>query len=416
MPPSSANAHGSVPPVLAVAEQDDSGPLVLRLGHGLAQRRGTDWRFICSTHFQGESQDPAHALPGGGTAIGTPRGLWVLQRDGTLAPHPDPAAEVDVVAFGSSEAGLFALRSHGDLYDVAQVDADRVRVIFTETRYWSDLAVGEGFLQLVRYEGQTIDTLTLSLQGQVLAEERAMVGRGESPYAVYARPAGDMPYVVTGYVGAAYELGRVEQGMWRVLQQAGGNLAGPLQTVDGARYVALEGALARFDAETLVPLGDASSFVVALGRLGTRSYACTTDGVRDLGRDGLGPQRFAFTQLLPPDLSDLAGEQRADCTLEWQGFLLELRSRNIAVADPNTLASGSSPPAAGAGATAGTSQVPDAAPRAESAGPTATCAISPSRGPRRGGAAATACLALMLCLAVRRARHSRAIARATSRR
>jgi hypothetical protein len=331
--PADAAAHGQAPAVLSVADQDDAGPLALRLGQGMALRQGLAWHFICPTRFQGEAQDPADALPGGGVAIGTAGGLWIMRRDGALAPHPDPgAAGSRIVALTSSEAGLFGLRSRTDLYDVVQIDADRVRVLFTDTRAWSDIGIADGYLVLVRYEGAALETLALSLEGQMLAQAQAPLPA--TPVAAFARPIADLPYIVVGFVGAAYELGRIEQGAWRILQEAGGNLAGPLQTADGKRFIAVEGALASFDAETVTPSSDPSSFVIGLRRLGSRSYACTTDGVRDVGSEGLGAQRFTFAELLPPQLDDLQGDQRMSCNLEWQHLLLDLRSNNIAVFDP----------------------------------------------------------------------------------
>lgn len=384
---SNAAAHGAPPGVLSIVDQDDSGPLVLRLGTGMAERRNMQWRFICPTRFQGEAQDPADALPGGGVAIATNHGLRVMRRDGTLVPHPDPmVAESWFVALTRSDAGLFGLRSREDLYDVVRIEAESARVVFTDTRHWSDIAVGDGYLLLVRYEGPALEAMTLSLDGQVLTQAKAMLP--ETPVAAYTRPVADMPYLVVGFVGAAYELGRIEGGTWRVLQKAGGHLAGPVQTTDGKRFIAIEGAIASFDSETVVPGGDTSSFVVGLRQFGSRTYACVTEGVRDVGNQGLGAQLFALPELYPPDLSNLSDSERANCSLEWQHLLGDLRAMNIEVANPtrtpaNTGAAGNAgavaPALAGSAGMAGVivggnaAQLPTAAPQTSTG-----CAVSTS--------------------------------------
>jgi hypothetical protein len=391
--------------VLSIADQDDSGPLALRLGQGMALRQGSEWRFICPTRFHGEAQDPADALPGGGVAIGTTGGLWIMRRDGMLAPHPDPgAAGSEIVALASSEAGLFGLRSRTDLYDVVQIDAERVRVLFTDTRYWNDVAIGDGSLWLLRFEGAALETLTLSFDGQMLAHTQASLPA--TPQVAFLRPVADLPYVVLGFMDGAYELGRIEQGAWRIVQDARGNLGGPLQTADGQRFIAVEGALASFDAESLMPRGDTSSFVVGLRRLGSRSYACTTDGVRDVGSEGLGAQRFRFAELMPPQLGDLPDDQRANCNLEWQHLLLDLRSQQIPVFDPTKTsgAAGASAPIVAAGG-AGVGGAPTAGVAAPPHPPAPTSSAGCSAMPHGSGELPLAWLVVLgLLFAGRRAR------------
>jgi hypothetical protein len=375
----------------------------------MALREGSQWRFICPTRFHGEAQDPADALTGGGVAIGTTGGLWIMRRDGVVAPHPDPgAAGSQIVGLASSEAGLFGLRSRTDLYDVVQIDAEHVRVLFTDTRYWNDIAIGDGSLLLLRFEGAALETLTLSFEGQMLAQTKATLPA--TPQVAFLRPVADLPYVVLGFMDGAYELGRIEQGAWHIVQDARGNLGGPLQTAEGQRFIAVEGVLASFDAESPMPRGDTSSFVVGLRRLGSRSYACTTDGVRDVGSEGLGAQRFTFVELMPPQLDDLADDQRANCNLEWQHLLLDLRSQQIPVFDPTKTPAdaGASAPimAAGGGGVGGTPTAGIAAPPPS---PRPTSSPGCSTEPRGSGELPLAWLVLLgLVFAARRGRPGRA--------
>jgi hypothetical protein len=230
-----------------------------------------------------------------------------------------------------------------------------VRVVWTDMRQWSDIAIGNGFLQLIRHELNEIEQIQLSLQGEVISQARAPLA---DTLQGYARAVGEVQYVVAGLTSSAYELGRIEPDSWRVLQKAGGNLAGPVETADGARFIALEGRLSGFDADVLVPRGDATQvvdnadFVVGLRRLGTRSYASTMRGIRALTAAGLGDSLFDLSQLLPPDTSALQAAQRSACNLEWQHYRSELSTTGIMTAVPSAGAGGNSPAAGSAGAVA----------------------------------------------------------------
>lgn len=323
-----AAAH-TTPQVWAIVDQDANGPSALRLNEGLAIKTGTQWHFACPARYGGDVQDPAEGLPWGGVALGAASGIWVLDRTGGMAPYPDPAAAgVKVVAFARGETRLFALRSQGDLHDVVEVGAERLSVVWSDARPWNDMAAGSGFLQLVRFELDEIEELRLSLAGEVIAQARAALPDAR---AAYARATGSEAYIVATSAGSEYELGRIERGLWHVLQRAGGNLAGPVQSAQGQRFVALDGKLATFDADAISELSD-TGFVVGLRRFADRSYASTTTGLRELSSGGLGASLFELGQLLPPDLNAVAVERRSACNLEWQHYRFELMAANISLA------------------------------------------------------------------------------------
>jgi hypothetical protein len=328
LPTSALHAH-SAPGVAAIVDEDANGIYVLRLYAGHAQHAPDGWHFYCSGLYQGQGTEISAALPGGGVAIATPMGIWVLARDGTIGPHPDPQAQGFVTAFARGGGKLYGIKqgSHDAVYDVIEVTADAVRVLWSDSRYWSDLAVGDTFIQLVRVDGDVIEELQLSLEGEVLAEQQATVS---DVLAVNTRMVGDTSYY-TVRLETSVQLGHIQQNAWHVLQMAASSIAGPSRTADGVSFVALDGKLATFDADMLTPRADVD-FVTGLNRLDDHSYACTSTGLRDLSSAGLGEPVFDLSQLLPPDPCVVPEAMRHACELEWQHVQVELLGSNIPIA------------------------------------------------------------------------------------
>lgn len=351
LPCSALHAH-SAPGVAAIVDEDANGIYVVRLYEGHAQHAPDGWHMFCSGLYQGQGSEISAALPGGGVAIAAPTGIWVLQRDGTIGPHPDPQAQGFVTAFARGAGTLYGIRQRAGAYDVIEVTASTVRVLWTDSRYWSDLAVGSTFIQLVRIDGDVIEELQLSLGGEVLSTAQAAVADVE---AVNAHIVGDAAYY-TVRLGTRVQLGRIQQSAWQVLQMAASSIAGPSRTADGASFVALDGKLATFDADMLTPLPD-MDFVTGLNRLDDHSYACTRTGLRNLSRAGLGESVFDLSQLLPPDPCIVPENVRSACELEWQHVQVELLGANIPLAQASAL----SQCTAGAGAM-GATDVADASP------------------------------------------------------
>jgi len=143
--------------------------------------------------------------------------------------------------------------------DIVEVSDTTVRVLWTDTHYWSDIAAGEKSLALVRAEQDEIEELRLSFEGEVLSEDKAPL---VDPLEVTVRVMGDAPYYAARLQNQRL-LGRIENGEWRTVLMAGNALAGPLELADGTVLVALDGVLSTFADDAATPLMDAD-FVTGL--------------------------------------------------------------------------------------------------------------------------------------------------------
>lgn len=339
-------AH-SQPGVSGILDRDAAGVQVLRLYQGLVQRDGGKWRFVCSKSYGGGGQDLAGSLPGGGVAIALPMGIALMKRDGSVLPHPDPEGQNGILtAFARSDDKLFALRWRDRLMvsDVIEISESAVRVLWTDTHYWSDIAVGEGSLALVRIGQDEIEDLRLSFEGEVLSEDKAML---PDVRAVTVRVMGDVPYYAARLQNQSL-LGRLQQGAWQTVLTAGNALAGPLVMADGTTLIALDGVLSTFSNDVATPLAD-TDFVTGLYQLDGRPYACTRTGLRDLASNGLGAPLFDLSELLGPNECTVAEDARSACELEWQHLMVELLGANIPLATDDSpagvCAAGSTGPA-----------------------------------------------------------------------
>jgi hypothetical protein len=407
-----AKAH-SAPAVFAIVDEDESGARVLQLSEGLAEHTAGHWRYVCAARWRGDVADPAGSLPSFGVAIGASSGLWLMARDGSISPHPDPAAEGHVTAFARSSTSLFALRESADICDVLEVFPDRVRVVRSEPRCYADIAATDAALHLVRIGQDEVETVSLSREGEVIAEARAPLA---DILRVEMRPLRDVPYLVATFQGSMLQLGRIDGATWLPIQTASGNLGGPIELVSGTRFIAIEGKLATFDAGMTMPRPDID-FVTRLRRHGVRAYATTVSAVRDLDEQGLGATIFDLAQLEPPSLSDVDPELRSACNLEWQHFRFELLASNIPITDPApTPAAAAGAPAASASQEAPALQPLPKAPSSPTAspGPSGGCRVGLARRPLRAGnhLALGLLLAPLAWLALRlgiRPRHSRRV-------
>jgi hypothetical protein len=328
---SRARAHGRDPAqALSIVAADAHGPSVVRLNEGLAVRRQEGWRFVCPVLWGEDAVVPAQAIPGGAVLIGASSGLFVMREDGGVVRHADPAATGRVIALATSAAGLYALRAQG-AYEVLAVQADTVRVLWSDTRPWTDMAVGEAFVSLMRIESDQLHELRLSPEGAMLAEHAALLAAGAS--GVRVRLTGGISYALVLSSALTAELGRIEQGVWLSLQDAG-TIAGPIEMTDGLRVLALDGALARFDGEQLAPLAEPAR-VTCLGRWLELGYACSEGDLRALEPDGLGALLFGLDGLLEPDLERVPEAAREACTLQWQRYRIDLLQRGITPRAPD---------------------------------------------------------------------------------
>ncbi|HKU43159.1 MAG TPA: hypothetical protein VJR89_33595 [Polyangiales bacterium] len=329
----------------AILDEDAAGVHMLRLYQGLVLREGSAWRFVCSQIYGGAGQDLAASLPGGGAAVAIPTGLVVMRRDGTVVAHPDPEAQRGVVtAFARTAGKLYALRTHPDRVgsDLIEITDRTVRVLWTDTRYWNDVAVGESSLALVRFEQDYIEALRVSYAGEVQSQQMAML---HDPLEVTVRVLGDVPYYTVKMSGST-SLGRFDQNAWRVVLNAGNALAGPLALPDGTVLVALDGVLSTFANDKATPLPE-PDFVIGLSQLENHPYACTRTGLRDVSSSALGTQLFGLSELLAPDTCLAPEALRNACELEWQHFQVELLGANIPVATDDAPARDCVAPATG---------------------------------------------------------------------
>lgn len=326
-------AH-SQPGVSGILDEDAEGVQVLRLYQGLVKRDAGKWRFVCSKTYGGGGQDLAGSLPGGGVAIALPMGVAIMKRDGSVAPHPDPEGQNGILtAFARGADKLYALRWRDRFMvsDVVEISDAAVRVLWTDTHYWSDIAVGEGSLALVRIGQNEIEDLRLSFEGEVLSEDKASL---PDVRAVTVRVMGDVPYYAARLSNQSL-LGRLQEGAWQTVLSAGSTIAGPLVMPDGTTLVALDGVLSSFSNDVATPLTD-DDFVTGLYQLDGHPYACTRTGLRDLASTGLGERLFDMSELLGPNECAVTEHARSDCELEWQHLLVELIGANIPLATDET--------------------------------------------------------------------------------
>jgi hypothetical protein len=298
-------------------------------------REGSNWRYICSQIYNGSGQDIAGSLPGGGIAIAVPSGIAIMKRDGTVTPHPDPVAgQAEPTAFARSADKLYALRFRDRVMasDVIEITETAVKVLWTDTHIWSDIAVGGNSLALVRAEQDEVDEMRLSFEGEVLSSDKATL---KDTYAVSVRVMGDTPYYTVRLQNQSV-MGRVEQGSWKQVLMSGNAMAGPLAMADGSTFVALDGVLSTFTNDMATPLAENVDFVTGLAQLEGRPYACTATGLRDLSSTGLGDKLFDMSELFGPDECLLPKEKRNDCEIEWQHTQIDFLGANIQLAMGDT--------------------------------------------------------------------------------
>jgi hypothetical protein len=349
------HAHGGDPAqALSIVASDAQGPVVVRLNEGLAVRRPEGFRYVCPVLWGEEEAVPALSIPGGPALIGASTGLFILGSDGSVTRHPDPAAAGRVITLAASQHGLWALRA-GTLFEVIEVRADTLRVLWSDIQRWEDMALTTEAATLLRLDSGRLVEQRLPLAGGAPTESKVALTTNAAN--VRARSAGDASYALLLTNTLMSELGRIEDERWHVLLRAG-TVAGPIETKEGQRFVALDGVLARFDDEQLSPLAETAR-VSCLGRTGELSYACVASGLRALRAAGLGESLFALEDLRAPDLSQVAEAERAACSLQWQRYTVDLLRLGI---KPSSIDAGT------IGASdAGTTEATRAAPSSEAA-------------------------------------------------
>jgi hypothetical protein len=352
LPSARAAAHGGPPAAYSVIVVDDDGPVLIKLGVGFALRESAErFRYVCPAAWGGELAAPAAALPDGTVVVGADDGLMLLAADGSVTPHPDANARGFSTELVRAGGRVFALRYAADRSEVVEVDAEQVRMVWSEARTWYSMAALGDALVLMRASGTELEQLRISLEGGELARHAATAPRPVDY--VFARNLADEALALL-LIQTTPELGRLQDGAFVRVALGGSSIAGPITTEQGA-LLAVDGQLQRLGTAGLVPLSD-TTYVGCLERHGAEAYACTREGVSRIGEQGLGQSLFALTWLVPPDLTQLeTAAARARCDYQWQDLRFDLISIGLAPRDQAPDA-GTLPTDAGDGAEDGGSE------------------------------------------------------------
>jgi hypothetical protein len=401
-----AFAHGPAPAALSVVASDAAGPCVVRLTGGLATREHDGfYRMVCPAIWGSDLSLPALGLPDGPVVVLGATSLFVLTKDGRVAPHPDPNAQSTSFDIAAVAGHVYVLRTHvgaGTGSEIVEVTADHVRAIWSDPGIWTSLAGGDSLLAVATLsDDDQLRQIVLSVDGAVKSSQKAAAPTGATNVTV--RTIGDEVYLVAAKDDGR-ELGQLVSNAWVVHQSASAAIAGPIATQDGVRYIAVDSQLSQLqDGDALAPTND---MVTCLGRFGQQSYACTRDGLRAVGANGLdGPALFDLSRMLPPDRNLLAPGLGDQCDLQWQHFRFDLLSFGITLvndADGGNSGLAGTGGVAGAAAGGASGSVAAAGSSAPSPAPTASGGCSALTGRTGGAGAEIAALTLLALASVRR--------------
>jgi hypothetical protein len=357
-------AHGPAPSALSIVAEGPTGPDVVRLTDGLARRTSAeDFRYVCPAAWGDELVLPVASIPSDGpVVIAGSRGLFLLDDGGVVSVHPDPLAAAgpvtDFVVLGGE---LFALRSASGTSELLAVDAERVRVLFSEPGSWSSIAATRDTIGIQRLREGKLEQLRLTDEGTLVGRDSAPAP--QNPLLVLARATSRALYSVVA-TAQGRELGQIDHDQWRQLETAASSIAGPVELESGEPFIALDTELFRLP-EPRVALEGMP--VNCLGRLGGRAYACTREGLAALEASGVGDAIFQLSSLLPPDVQALPESQRETCQIQWEHFRFDLLALGVKLVEAPPLAAGSGGKAgSGAGASAPTAGAKARAPGAAS--------------------------------------------------
>lgn len=351
-PCASVLAHGDPPNAFAVLTHDAEGARAVRLSYGVGLRRAAQhFQFICPSAWGDQYGAPVAALADGTIVIGSTSGLKLLSDDGKVRAHPDPAALGDSSDVVRGARGVFSLRTTTAGSEVLAVEADRVRVLWRDTKTLYSLAPLDDKLVLLRGNGTTLEQVTIAtVDGAELERQVAVVG---SPvdYA-YARAAAGVPYALVMFRTNA-ALGNLRMNTFTKLAEADLTIAGPLH-VGEQTLIALDGKLSQLLEGGTQELAE-SAEVRCLEHDMELSYACNPDGIARIAGPALSEPLFKWSWLFGPDLEQLpAGEVRDRCNAQWQDFRIDLSAVGVSL-PPDAPAIAGSPVDAG-------TPLPDAGP------------------------------------------------------
>jgi hypothetical protein len=321
-PCASAFAHGEPPAAYAVLAHDAQGARAVRLSKGVALRRAAQrFQFVCPSAWGDQYAAPLAALADGTIVVGATSGLMLLGEDGQLRAHPDPAAAGDSSELVRSAQGVFALRSTQAGSELLAIDAERVRVLWQDTKSLYSLAALDDKLVLLRANGLTLEQVTLAAaDGKELDRQTAVLS---SPVDyVFARASAGAAYALVMFRTAAV-LGSLTANAFSKIAEAELSIAGPLRVGDST-LLARDGQLTQLVGAELKPLTGQDD-VLCLEQNDGLSYACTPDGIVRVGAQALDAPLFLLSWLVAPDQELLpAGEARQRCNEQWQDLRVDL--------------------------------------------------------------------------------------------
>jgi hypothetical protein len=320
-------AHRGPAEVLSLPAWGDSGALVLRLNEGLAIRRCDRWKYVCPALWGADNIAQAEVIPGGPVAIAGPSGLFLLRDDGSVTPHPDPAALGPVIRFATAGEALFALRTRDQRGEVVRVTPGAIEVVWSDPGVtWTALAADGTALHLVRNEGTRLFHAQLSLQGEPIAMEEVTLPEAFLQVQGASVTRGRL-YVIALRLMGGLELGRIDQGAWLSDCTGGDNLSGPVES-EGELLVTVNRSLARVAGQCSEIIATPEQ-VSCVGQESGRSYACTRSGASLLHGDGVGSPLFLLAELTPPDLGVVPAEVQPLCSAQWSRYREDLLSLGV---------------------------------------------------------------------------------------
>lgn len=355
LPSSNAHAHGVPPTAYAVVSHDAQGARAVRLSTGLALRRAANrFQFVCPAAWGDEYAAPLGALTDGTIVIGATNGLMLLSEDGKVRAHPDPAAVGISTEVVRGASGVFSLRVTPEGSEVLAIDAEKVRVLWKDTKSWYSLAALDDKLVLLRASSNTIEQVTIAAaDGKELEHQTALLG---SPvdYA-FARATAGSAYALLLHQTAP-ELGSLRMNSFSMLAEGLSSIAGPLRVGDNT-LLAVDGKLSRLVDGAPMELAE-EAYVLCLEQDGDLRYACKTDGIARVAEQALGEPLFLLSWLVAPNQELLAaGKPRERCDYQWQDMRFDL----IALGTPLPEDVDGGVPMVGGQVDAGVTSTPDAA-------------------------------------------------------
>jgi hypothetical protein len=305
------SAHGPPPAaaeLLAVEEQQAS--LVRLTTGGLAQRVTEGFRFVCPEAWGGDVLAPAAAIPLGPTVLGSDT-LFVLEADGRLAAHPVQSGTARVLV--SQRDAVFGLFQQGEQTALRRVTPSENDLIRNLDRPFGALAALDEELVLLHWLDKALVLERVAPTGELLGSV-SMTLPNAVAYARLRVAAGRLYVVVWGRSAPWVTLGRITDGTYEPLREAGVDIAGPVATTDGS-LVAVDGVLLRLDDGAPVDTG--GERITCLGESAGEPYACAHGDLLRVAADGLGAQLFELGSLRAPAVLTLSPVAQDDCSRRW---------------------------------------------------------------------------------------------------